>query len=225
MWILKTEDAIETFLIHSGLCGGRFYWAFQRGAENIFSPHNLKRLKAAVYFWRSWSGDETTFLPAILQELRDEHRFRLFSRGVWKILGFNDSKRVENQTFFVYGRIWLIFLTQSSLGDVDVNYEVREPLRDPQSNFELWNTLSELKEARDVPAGWHLATRAKRPVQQYQFRRGRTTERMDSAGSADRRGAVEKDSTTERMTDTTMRTRLRDRAQDRAQPWLRMQPC
>jgi len=29
------------------------------------------------------------------------------------------------------------FLTQSSLGDVDVKYEVREPVRDPQSNFEL----------------------------------------------------------------------------------------
>jgi len=29
------------------------------------------------------------------------------------------------------------FLTQSSLGEVDVKYEVREPLLDPQSNFEL----------------------------------------------------------------------------------------
>jgi len=29
------------------------------------------------------------------------------------------------------------FLTQSSLGGVDVKYKVRERLRDPQSNFEL----------------------------------------------------------------------------------------
>ena len=47
------------------------------------------------------------------------------------------------------------------------------------------------------------------------------TERIDSTGSADRHGAVWQASTTERMTDTTMRTRTRDRAQ----PWLRMQPC
>ena len=45
------------------------------------------------------------------------------------------------------------FLTQSPLGNVDVKYQVREPLRDPQSNFELRNTLSELKEAPDGPAG------------------------------------------------------------------------
>ena len=51
------------------------------------------------------------------------------------------------------------------------------------------------------------------------------TERIDSAGKADRRCAVGRAATTERMTDTTMRTRARDRAQDRAQPWLRMQPC
>ena len=51
-------------------------------------------------------------------------------------------------------------------------------------------------------------------------RRG-TTERIDSTGKAHGRGAVEQESTTERMTDTTMRTRARDRAQ----PWLRMQPC
>ena len=47
------------------------------------------------------------------------------------------------------------------------------------------------------------------------------TERIDSAGSADGRGAVGQATTTGRMTDTTMRTRARDRAQ----PWLRMQPC
>ena len=29
------------------------------------------------------------------------------------------------------------FLTQSPARDVDVKYEVREPVRDPQSNFEL----------------------------------------------------------------------------------------
>jgi len=45
------------------------------------------------------------------------------------------------------------FLTQSLLGDVDLKYQVIEPLRDAQSNFELRNTLSELQEARDGPAG------------------------------------------------------------------------
>jgi len=29
------------------------------------------------------------------------------------------------------------FLTQSPLGDVDLKYQVREPLRDPRSNFEI----------------------------------------------------------------------------------------
>ena len=38
LWILKTEEAIEPFSILTGLCGGRLYWAFQRGAENIFPP-------------------------------------------------------------------------------------------------------------------------------------------------------------------------------------------
>jgi len=48
-----------------------------------------------------------------------------------------------------------------------------------------------------------------------------TTERIDSAGSADGRGTVGQAATAEKTTDTTMQTRARDRAQ----PWLRMQPC
>jgi len=38
LWILKTEEAIEPFSILRGLCGGRLHWAFQTGAENVFSP-------------------------------------------------------------------------------------------------------------------------------------------------------------------------------------------
>ena len=78
-----------------------FIGHFKQELKIFFFPLKLKRLKAVVYFWRSWSGDETTFLPAILQALRDEHKFWLISRGVWKILGFNDSKRVKNQTFLL----------------------------------------------------------------------------------------------------------------------------
>jgi len=48
----------------------------------FFPPHNLKRFKAIVYFCRSLSGHETTFIPAILQVLRDELRIGLISRGV-----------------------------------------------------------------------------------------------------------------------------------------------
>ena len=50
LWILKTEEAIEPFSMLRGLCGGRLYSAFQIGDENVFSPHNLKRFKAIVYF-------------------------------------------------------------------------------------------------------------------------------------------------------------------------------
>ena len=60
--------------------------------------------------------------------------------------------------------------------------------------FASSNTLSKFKEARDGPAGKHLATR----VGQHNNTK----------------------SATERMTDTTMRTRARDRAQ----PWLHTQP-
>jgi len=66
-------------------------------------------------------------------------------------LGFENSKRVKNQTFLFMDGFGRFFFTQSPLGDVDVKYQVRESLRDPQSKFR--NTLSELKEARDGPAG------------------------------------------------------------------------
>jgi len=38
LWILKTKEPIEPFSILTGLCGGRLYWAFQTGAENISPP-------------------------------------------------------------------------------------------------------------------------------------------------------------------------------------------
>jgi len=103
LWIPKTEETIEPFSTLTALCGGRLYWAFQTGAENIPPPpHNLKRFKAIVYFWRSLSGDEMTFIPAIQQVLPDELRFWLISRGVWKILGLNDSKMVKTKRFCLW---------------------------------------------------------------------------------------------------------------------------
>jgi len=202
-----------------GLCGGRLYWAFQTGTENIFSPQNLKRFKAVGYFWRSWSGDETTFLPAILQVLRDEHRFWLISRGVWKILAFNHSKRVKNHTFlFMDGFGWLfnsIFLSGCRCEIWGQRTPARPAVKFWTSKHLVWLWV----ERGSGRAGRVTLDDASRS--QYQPRRGRTTERMDSPGKADRRDAVEQNSTTEWMTDTTMRTRTRDRAQ----PWLRMQPC
>ena len=38
----------------------------------------LKDLRFDLRILRSWSGDETTFIPAIRQGLRDDLRFRLF---------------------------------------------------------------------------------------------------------------------------------------------------
>jgi len=62
----------------------------------------LKELRFDLGFLRSWSGDETT--SAILQGLRDDIRFWLLCRGVGKILGFENSKKVKNQTFLFMDR-------------------------------------------------------------------------------------------------------------------------
>jgi len=71
----------------------------------------LKELCFDLRFLRSWSGGETTFIPAILQGLRDDLRFWLFWRNVGKIRGFDDSKRVKNQTFlFIDGLGWFFRL-------------------------------------------------------------------------------------------------------------------
>jgi len=67
----------------------------------------LKKLRFDLRFLRSCSGDETTFLSAILQGLRDYFRFWLFWMGVGMILGFENSKRVKHQTFlFMDGFGW-----------------------------------------------------------------------------------------------------------------------
>jgi len=112
----------------------------------------LKELRFDLSFLRSWIGDETTFIRAFLQGLRNDSMFWLFRRGVRKIWGFDDSERAKNQLFSLWTDL-ADLLTHFPVGNEYVKYQVREPLWDPQSNFELLNTLSELKEARDGPAG------------------------------------------------------------------------
>jgi len=178
----------------------------------------LKELRYIIRFLRSWSGDETTSIRAILQGLRDNLRFWLFWRGVVKIWGFDDSKRVKNQTFlFIDGFGWFF----NSISLRRCRCEISGQMTPARPAVKFWTSKHLVWVKRGSGrAGRGTLGDASRPAQQCQPRRA-TTERMDSAGSADRRGAVEQDSTTERMTDTTMRTRPRDRAQS----WLRMEPC
>jgi len=178
----------------------------------------LRELRFDLGFLRSWSGDETTCIPATLQGLRDDLRFWLFLRGVGKILGFDDSKMVKKQTFlFLDGYGW--FFNSISLGGCRCEISGKRIPGRPAVKF--WTLNVWLWDERvSGRADRVILGDASRPAQQYQLRRG-TTQRIESTDSADRRGVVGQASTTERMTDTTMRARARGRAQ----PLLRMQPC
>jgi len=55
----------------------------------------LKKLRFDLRVLQSWSGDETTFISAILQWLQDYLRFWLFWMGVGMILDFENSKKSQ----------------------------------------------------------------------------------------------------------------------------------
>jgi len=142
-------------------------------------------------------------------------RFWLFWRGVGEILGFDNSKRVKNHTFlFMDGFGWLF----NSISLRGCRCEISGQITPARPAVKFW-TLKHLVWVKrgSGRAGRVTLGEASRPAQQNNS----ATKRIDSAGSADGRGAVGQAATTERMTDTTMRTRARDRAQ----PRLRMQPC
>jgi len=109
--------------------------------------------------------------------------FWLFSRGVGEILRFDDSKRVKNQTFlFMDGFGW--FINSISLRGCRCEISGQRTPARPAVKF---RTLKHLfwVERGSGRAGRVTLGDAKRPAQ-HQPRRGRTTERMNSAGGAPR---------------------------------------
>ena len=136
--------------------------------------------------------------------------FWLFWRGVGEILGFDDSKRVKTQTFlFMDGLDWFF----NSISLRGCRCEISGQITPARPAVKFWTS----KHLVWVKRGSGRASRVTATRVGQHNNINSATERIDST---DRRGAVEQGSTTERMTDTTMRTRARNRAQ----PWLRMQP-
>jgi len=92
--------------------------------------------------------------------------------------------RMSKLTTLLFLRRFALFLTQSSLRS-EFRKNIIQIIKTSVQIFAPSNTLSKFKEARNGPAGKHLATR----VGQHNNTNS-ATERIDSTGSADRRGAV-----------------------------------
>ena len=123
----------------------------------------LKGERDNLFSWQFWRNYVSISGLYDLEVVTRRPFFRLIYRDYEMILGFDYFEWVSEWSWVLrtlkesktkHFCLWTDsadFLTQSPIGDVDVKYQ--EPLRDAQSKFELWNTLSELKEAMDGPAG------------------------------------------------------------------------
>jgi len=85
----------------------------------------LKELRFDIGILRSWSGDETTCNPDILQGLRDHLRFWLFWIKVGNTLCVLTILKGSKTKLFCLWTDLTEFLSQFPLEDVDMKYEVR----------------------------------------------------------------------------------------------------